>query len=92
MTDKEAKNNFEPYDDPTYYPQLTSGVHVITISELAIFARYQHLSRITKTVNKIKKRGGKRRKDYIITIDKSKMTCKLYTTDSFISRHEDDVF
>jgi len=89
---KDEKGSFEPYDDAIYYPQLTSGIHIVTISELVIFSRYLHLSRITKAVNKIKERGGKRKKDYIITIDKSKMTCKLYTTDSFISRHEDDVF
>ena len=89
---KNEINNFAPYDDPTYYPQLTSGIHIITISELMIFSKYAHLSRITKTVKKIVERGGKREKDYIITIDKSRMTCKLYTTDSFISRYEDDVF
>lgn len=89
---KDKKNDFTPYDDPTYYPQLTSGVHIVTISELVIFSKYTHLSRITKAVKKITERGGKRKQDYIITLDNSKMTCKLYTTDSFISRYEDDVF
>jgi len=85
--------DFEPYDNPSYYPQLTSGTHIVTIVELVIFAKKQpHLSRIIKTLEKLKERGAKRRKNFIITLDKTKTMCKLYTTDSFISRTEDDVF
>lgn len=90
---KEDLSDFEPYDNPSYYPQLTSGTHVVTIVELSIFAKKQpHLSRIIKTLKKLEERGAKRGENFIITLDKTQTMCKLYTTDSFISRTEDDVF
>ena len=90
---KEQRPHFEPYDNPSYYPQLTNGAHVVTISELIIFAtKHPKNSRIIKVLDKLKERKARRTKDFIITLDKTKKMCKLYTTDSFISRFEDDVF
>ena len=90
---KEQNPDFEPYDNPSYYPQLTDGAHVVTIVELVIFAtKHPTNSRIIETLKKLKQRNAVRRKDFIITLDKTKIMCKLYTTDSFISRFEDDVF
>ncbi len=90
---EEKKYCLEPYDDPMYYPQLTKGVHVVTIAELIIFAtKHPKNSRIIRTLDKLIERKAIRTKDFIITLDKTGIMCKLYTTDSFISRFEDDVF
>ena len=90
---EEQRHPLEPYDNPVYYPQLTKGVHVVIIAELIIFAtKHPTNSRIIKALAKLKERNARRAKDFIITLDKTRKMCKLYTTDSFISRFEDDVF
>ncbi len=89
----EQKYYLEPYDNPIYYPQLTKGIHIVTIVELIIFAtKHPKSSKIIKALDKLQERNARRTKDFIITLDKTKKMCKLYTTDSFISRFEDDVF
>lgn len=84
---------FEPCEQKADYPHLTSGPNIVTVVELAIFAKkHSHISRLIKTLKKLEERNAKRGKDYIITFDNVGLTYKLYTTTKFISRYEDNVF
>lgn len=84
---------FEPCEKKEDYPHLIGNGNIVTVVELAIFAKkHSHISRIMKTLKKLEERKAKRGKDFIITFDSYSLMYKIYVKASFISRYEDNVF